>query len=239
MHRGLTLRDNGATAICPPQSAAFLAQISAISIISPLHQQHYPHPHPHPYRASASASFAALTKRRAVPAPCAVPACFQHVWRLLSARGSRTWRRTLSSQPGPVLLRGRGGGGRDCVPFALLFLCLQRGGAGRLILRLGEEGWQLAMGLVNTTRDGPREAATEGPRARWCREQRQSTIEAGRLSVVNESDLKSLGSLCPLLVSNVFEAGDGLFPSHSWSSNLEPSPPPFALVSKRPGHKNI
>lgn len=33
------------------------------------------------------------------------------------------------------------------VPFALLFLCLQRGGAGRLIIRLtSEEGWQLAVG---------------------------------------------------------------------------------------------
>lgn len=33
------------------------------------------------------------------------------------------------------------------VPFALLFLCLQRGGAGRLIIRsTSEEGWQLAVG---------------------------------------------------------------------------------------------
>lgn len=47
MHRGLTLRENGATATSPPQSAAFLAQISAISIISPLHQRR---PHPSPSR---------------------------------------------------------------------------------------------------------------------------------------------------------------------------------------------
>lgn len=38
----------------------------------------------------------ASTKRRPVPALCAVPACFRHVWRLLSARGSGTWRRALS-----------------------------------------------------------------------------------------------------------------------------------------------
>lgn len=132
MHRGLTLREYGATALRPPRSAAILAQNSAISIISPLHQrqqQQQPRdPHPHLF---ASASFSgAWTKRRAVPAGCAVPACFRHVWRLLSARGSGTWRRTLSSQPGP---------GHVHVPFvALLFLCLQRGGTGGLIIRLSE-----------------------------------------------------------------------------------------------------
>lgn len=167
MHRGLTLRDNGAMAICPPQSPAFLAQISAISIISPLHQRQWPHPHPLPHPASVSASFAALTKRRAVPAPSRArlfPTCLAApvragIWNM--AQNS-----LISTRSCP---EGRGGGPELCVSLAFLFLYLQRGGAGGLIPGLNEGGRQLAVGSVNTPRDGPREAATRGPRARWCR----------------------------------------------------------------------
>lgn len=123
MHRGLTLRENGATAIRPPRSAAILAQNSAISIISPLHQRQQQHPQSAPASAPFSRGLDRAQSR--APAGCAVPACFRHVWRLLSARGSGTWRRTLSEETALFL------------SFALLFLFLQPGGTGRLIIRLG------------------------------------------------------------------------------------------------------
>lgn len=104
MHRGLTLRENGATAICPPSRQQswprFLPSQSSRLCISGVRILRLR---------------GASTKRRPVPALCAVPACFRHVWRLLSARGSGTWRRTL-----------------------LIMLCLQNGGTGtRRCLLLG------------------------------------------------------------------------------------------------------
>jgi len=144
MRRGLTLRKNGATAICAPAAGSDPGPEFC-------HLNHLA-------SASATASRPHPSRPRQSPEPC--PLVVPCPARLFPTRLAGSVRAGIWNMAQNFLISTRPSsrGGKTVSPLApSLLMCLQRGGTGRLIIRLGEKGRQLAVsegdGMSDPSRD--------------------------------------------------------------------------------------